>query len=216
MPADPWPLGDKFVPLGLAGCPRGGAQLDPGDAAPTQLDGVGPVNDRVVRIAAGQGFWGDWLEAPVRQVRGGPIDYLMMDYLAEVTMSIMQKQKSRDPSAGYARDFIPLMERILPDIVERGIKVTSNAGGVNPRGCAEAVLEVARRLGLQGKLRVGLVTRRRHPRPARRADRQGSRAERHGNRPAPLRHSRSRALGQRLPRHGADRGRRWAAMPTSS
>ena len=65
-----------------------------------------------VRIAAGQGFWGDWLEAPVRQVRGGPIDYLMMDYLAEVTMSIMQKQKSRDPAAGYARDFVPLMERI--------------------------------------------------------------------------------------------------------
>ena len=97
---------------------------------------------RVVRVAAGQGFWGDWPEAPVRQVRGGPIDYLMMDYLAEVTMSIMQKQKSRDPKAGYARDFVPLMERILPDIVQKGIKVTSNAGGVNPRGCAEAVLEV--------------------------------------------------------------------------
>ena len=112
---------------------------------------------RTVRIAAGQGFWGDWLEAPVRQVRGGPIDYLMMDYLAEVTMSIMQKQKSRDPSAGYARDFVPLMERILPDIVERGVRVTSNAGGVNPRGCAEAVLAVARRLGLPRKLRVGLV-----------------------------------------------------------
>ena len=72
-----------------------------------------------MRIAAGQGFWGDWLEAPVRQVRGGPIDYLMMDYLAEVTMSIMQKQKSRDPKAGYARDFVPLMERILPDIVQQ-------------------------------------------------------------------------------------------------
>ena len=113
---------------------------------------------RTVRIAAGQGFWGDWLEAPVRQVRGGPIDYLMMDYLAEVTMSIMQKQKSRDPSAGYARDFVPLMERILPDIVERGVRVTSNAGGVNPRGCAEAVLAVARRLGLPRKLRVGLVS----------------------------------------------------------
>jgi len=111
-----------------------------------------------VRVAAGQGFWGDWLEAPVRQVRGGPIDYLMMDYLAEVTMSIMQKQKSRDPSAGYARDFVPLMERILPDIVEKGIKVTSNAGGVNPRGCSEAVLDVARRLGLSGKVHVGLVT----------------------------------------------------------
>ena len=113
---------------------------------------------RTVRIAAGQGFWGDWLEAPVRQVRGGPIDYLMMDYLAEVTMSIMQKQKSRDPKAGYARDFVPLMERILPDVVERGIRVTSNAGGVNPRGCAEAVLGVARRLALPRKLRVGLVS----------------------------------------------------------
>jgi hypothetical protein len=116
------------------------------------------MSQRVVRVAAGQGFWGDWLEAPVRQVRGGPIDYLMMDYLAEVTMSIMQKQKSRDPKAGYARDFVPLMERILPDIVQQRIKVTSNAGGVNPRGCAEAVLEVARRLGLSGKLAVGLVT----------------------------------------------------------
>ncbi|HEX2289024.1 MAG TPA: acyclic terpene utilization AtuA family protein, partial [Pseudonocardiaceae bacterium] len=94
----------------------------------------------------------------MRQVNGGPIDYLMMDYLAEVTMSIMQKQKSRDPRAGYARDFVPLMERILPDVVERGIRVTSNAGGVNPRGCAEAVLEVSRRLGLRGKVRVGLVT----------------------------------------------------------
>ena len=53
-------------------------------------------------------------------MRGGPIDYLMMDYLAEVTMSIMQKQKSRDPKAGYARDFVPLMERILPDVVAEG------------------------------------------------------------------------------------------------
>ena len=116
------------------------------------------MTNRNVRVAAGQGFWGDWPEAPVRQVRGGPIDYLMMDYLAEVTMSIMQKQKSRDPKAGYARDFVPLMERILPDVVRKGIRVTSNAGGVNPRGCAEAVLEVARRLGLAGKVRVGLVT----------------------------------------------------------
>jgi hypothetical protein len=113
---------------------------------------------RVVRVAAGQGFWGDWLEAPVRQVQGGPIDYLMMDYLAEVTMSIMQKQKSRDPAAGYARDFVPAMERILPDLAAKGIRVTSNAGGVNPRACAEAVLETARRLGLGGRIRVGLIT----------------------------------------------------------
>ncbi|HEX6407763.1 MAG TPA: acyclic terpene utilization AtuA family protein [Gemmatimonadales bacterium] len=116
------------------------------------------MNDRVVRVAAGQGFWGDWLEAPVRQVNGGPIDYLMMDYLAEVTMSIMQKQKSRDPKTGYARDFVPLMERILPEVVKRRIKVTSNAGGVNPRGCAEAVLEVARRLGLAEQVKIGLVS----------------------------------------------------------
>jgi hypothetical protein len=113
---------------------------------------------RTVRIASGQGFWGDWLEAPVRQVEGGPIDYLMMDYLAEVTMSIMQKQRSRDPSRGYATDFIPLMERILPTVVERGIRITANAGGVNPRACADAVIAVARRLGLAGRIRVGIVT----------------------------------------------------------
>ena len=111
-----------------------------------------------LRIAAGQGFWGDWLEAPYRQVTGGPIDYLMMDYLAEVTMSILQKQKSRDPSLGYAKDFIPQMERILPIVAQRRIKITANAGGVNPRGCAQAVAETARRLRLGGKLRIGVVT----------------------------------------------------------
>src|ERR671914_1362802 len=111
-----------------------------------------------IRIAAGQGFWGDLPDAPVRQVEGGPIDYLMLDYLAEVTMSIMQKQKARDPNAGYARDFVPLMRRILPTCVERGIKVTANAGGVNVRGCANAVADVARELGLSGKVRIGIVT----------------------------------------------------------
>jgi acyclic terpene utilization AtuA family protein len=111
-----------------------------------------------LRIAAGQGFWGDLPDAPVRQVEGGPIDYLMLDYLAEVTMSIMQKQKARDPNAGYARDFVPLMRRLLPACVERGIKVTANAGGVNVRGCANAVIAVARELGLAGKVRIGIVT----------------------------------------------------------
>lgn len=111
-----------------------------------------------IRIAAGQGFWGDLPEAPVRQVEGGPIDYLMLDYLAEVTMSIMQKQRSRDPAAGYAKDFIPLMKQILPACVERNIRVTANAGGVNVEGCASAVKEVARELGLSGKVRIGIVT----------------------------------------------------------
>lgn len=111
-----------------------------------------------IRIAAGQGFWGDLPDAPVRQVEGGPIDYLMLDYLAEVTMSIMQKQKARDPNAGYARDFVPLMRRILPACVERGIKVTANAGGVNVAGCAAAVRDVARDLGLAGRINIGMVT----------------------------------------------------------
>ncbi len=111
-----------------------------------------------VRIAAGQGFWGDLPDAPVRQVEGGPIDYLMLDYLAEVTMSIMQKQRSRDPSAGYAKDFVPLMKQVLPSCVERNIRVTANAGGVNVEGCASAVRDVARELGLSGKLRIGIVT----------------------------------------------------------
>ena len=113
---------------------------------------------KTIRIAAGQGFWGDLPDAPVRQVEGGPIDYLMLDYLAEVTMSIMQKQKARDRAAGYARDFVPLMKQILLVCVERDIKVIANAGGVNVEGCAGAVRETARDLGLQGKLKIGIVT----------------------------------------------------------
>ena len=113
---------------------------------------------RPIRIASGQGFWGDWLEAPIRQVEGGPIDYLMMDYLAEVTMSIMQKQRSRDPDFGYAKDFVPLMRRLLPALARNGVRVTSNAGGVNPRACAEAVREEARDLGLQHRIKIGVVT----------------------------------------------------------
>ena len=103
-----------------------------------------------IRIANGQGFWGDWLEAPVRQVEQGPIDYLVLDYLAEVTMSILQKQKDRDPQRGYARDFVPLTTRIFPRLLERNIKVISNAGGVNPIACAHAVVEAAREKGIQG------------------------------------------------------------------
>jgi hypothetical protein len=113
---------------------------------------------RLVRVASGQGFWGDDLEAPVRQVEGGPIDYLMLDYLAEVTMSIMQKQRARDPEAGFARDFVPLMERIFPRCIDQGIRVVTNAGGVNPSGCAEALVEAGRRAGVHGRARVGLVT----------------------------------------------------------
>jgi hypothetical protein len=111
-----------------------------------------------VKVASGQGFWGDLLTAPVDQVRGGDIDYLMLDYLAEVTMSIMQKQRARDASSGYARDFITLMREILPDCVEKNIKVLSNAGGVNVSGAAEAIRDAARELGLGGRVKIGVVT----------------------------------------------------------
>ncbi len=110
---------------------------------------------KTIRIANGQGFWGDWLEAPVQLVERGQIDYLTLDYLAEITMSIMQKQKSRDPRFGYAHDFVPVIARILPTCVERNIKAVANAGGVNPHSCAEAVSEVARKLGLDVK--IGIV-----------------------------------------------------------
>jgi hypothetical protein len=97
----------------------------------------------MIRIANGQGFWGDWLEAPVRLIDQGPIDYLALDYLAEVTMSILQKQKRADPSLGYARDFPPLVGRIARRLRERGVKVIANAGGVNPVACAEEVRRLA-------------------------------------------------------------------------
>ena len=93
----------------------------------------------VVRVASGQGFWGDSLEAPRQQVEGGEVDYLMLDYLAEVTMSILQKQKERDASMGYARDFVGAIESVLPAITQRGVKVIANAGGVNPPACAAAI-----------------------------------------------------------------------------
>lgn len=101
-----------------------------------------------IRIASGQGFWGDLPGAPVSQVRKGPVDYLVMDYLAEVTMSIMQKQRMRNPGYGYARDIVDVIEQILPDIAGKGIKVITNAGGVNPEACKDAILEV---VGQQGR-----------------------------------------------------------------
>src|ERR671922_1684914 len=109
---------------------------------------------RVVRVAAGQGFWGDWLEAPRRQVEGGPIDYLMLDYLAEVTMSILQKQKERDPAMGYARDFVGAVVSVLPAVAERGVRIVANAGGVNPGACGTAVRAVLRNHAAGDRVRI--------------------------------------------------------------
>ena len=107
----------------------------------------------MIRIANGQGFWGDWLEAPVRLVEQGPIDYLALDYLAEITMSIVQKQKQADPALGYARDFPPLIGRLARQLKERGVRVIANAGGVNPVACAREVRRL--RAGVEGGRRAG-------------------------------------------------------------
>lgn len=109
-----------------------------------------------IRIASGQGFWGDLIDAPYHQVTKGPVDYLVMDYLAEVTMSILQKQKNKNPELGYARDIPDLMKRILPICKEKNIKVITNGGGVNPLACANAVIKVANELGIQN-LKIGIV-----------------------------------------------------------
>jgi hypothetical protein len=112
----------------------------------------------LVRVASGQGFWGDWLAAPRRQVEGGPVDYLMLDYLAEVTMSILQKQRERDPAMGYARDFVGAIDSVLDAVVKRGVRVIANAGGVNPQGCGDAILGLADQRGVRGRVKLGVVT----------------------------------------------------------
>lgn len=109
-----------------------------------------------IRIASGQGFWGDLIDAPFNQVTKGEIDYLVMDYLAEVTMSILQKQKNKNPEFGYAKDIPELMRRILPICKSKGIKVITNGGGVNPESCAQAVLKVAQELKIND-LKIAVV-----------------------------------------------------------
>lgn len=111
---------------------------------------------RVVRIGNGQGFWGDSVDAPLELLIRGPLDYLGLDYLAEVTLSIMMRQRLRDPHKGFAADFIALLRRALPVIAERGVQVVTNAGGLNPPACREEVFRVARELGISG-LKVGVI-----------------------------------------------------------
>jgi hypothetical protein len=111
---------------------------------------------KTVRIGNGQGFWGDSPDAAWEMVTRGPLDYLGLDYLAEVTLSIMMRQRLRDPKRGYATDFVAFLKRALPEIVARGVRVVTNAGGLNPSACREEVFRVAEDLGVRG-LRVGIV-----------------------------------------------------------
>ena len=113
---------------------------------------------QIVRVGSGQGFWGDSLDAPRQLVEGGHIDYLMLDYLAEVTMSILQKQMERDPSMGYARDFVGAIESVLGGITERGVRVIANAGGVNPPACAAAIRALVKGTGASENVRIAVVT----------------------------------------------------------
>lgn len=108
----------------------------------------------IIRIGNAGGYWGDDPDALKRQVRGGHLDYISMDFLAEVTMSIMQKQRSHDPKLGYARDFISMLEDVLPDILKNRTKIITNAGGVNPQGCADAIMALGKRLGLKPKVAI--------------------------------------------------------------
>ncbi|HKI05045.1 MAG TPA: acyclic terpene utilization AtuA family protein [Thermoanaerobaculia bacterium] len=111
---------------------------------------------KTIRIGNGQGFWGDNVDAPVELLRGGPIDYIGMDYLAEVTLSIMMRQKLKNPKLGYATDFIGFIRRVLPELKDRNVRVLTNAGGLNPKACRSRILELARDAGIKG-LRVGVV-----------------------------------------------------------
>src|SRR5579859_102132 len=112
----------------------------------------------MIRIANGSAFWGDSAEAPLQLLHGGPLDYLTLDYLAEITMSILQKQRARDPRAGFAHDFPGIIKRGAKEIVEQGVKVVANAGGINPDACREAVVAELKGSGYGGRIKVGTVT----------------------------------------------------------
>ena len=111
---------------------------------------------RIVRIGGASGFWGDSSVAAPQLVLGGNIDYLVFDYLAELTMAIMAGQRAKKPEMGYATDFVDVaMRSVLPELAKRGIKVVANAGGINPQGCADALARVMDELGV--KLKVAVV-----------------------------------------------------------
>jgi plasmid stabilization system protein ParE len=112
---------------------------------------------RVVRVGGASGYWGDSAEAARQLVEKGDVNYLVFDYLAEVTMSILVRARAKAPDTGYARDFVDLvMKPLLPEIHRRGIRVIANAGGVNIPACASALAKVAEEAGL--KLRIATVT----------------------------------------------------------
>ena len=111
----------------------------------------------IVRIGCGAGFWGDSPDGPRRLVEAGGIDYLVLDYLAEITMSILARIKAKTPELGYATDFVTMvMKPLAREIAERRIKVVTNAGGVNPEACKRALEAVFKEVGVGLKVAVVL------------------------------------------------------------
>ena len=111
-----------------------------------------------VRIGNGCGFWGDNLDAPIRLARDGRLDYLTLEYLAELTMSILAVQKAKDPTAGYASDFLDVLGRLVPILKQQpGLKIVTNAGGMNPHGCAAKAREILSKAGLADR-KIGIVS----------------------------------------------------------
>lgn len=109
-----------------------------------------------VRIGCGAGFWGDSAEGPKQLVESGEIDYLVLDYLAEITMSLLARARAKDPNAGYATDFPSVVAALAPKLKEQGIRVVTNAGGVNPQACKSAIEEKLKEKGIA--LKVSIVT----------------------------------------------------------
>lgn len=109
---------------------------------------------KAIRIGNAGGYWGDDPNALERQVFGGRLDYISMDFLAEITMSILQKQRSTDPEAGYARDFLPMLKKVLPKLLQDKTTIITNAGGVNPHSCARAIAKMAADMNLNPKIAI--------------------------------------------------------------